>query len=77
MRNLNILVTGASGFIGSNLAKALGGHNLFLLTHKTKLAGIRGTWIKQDLAQPLLKNKLPKKLDVIIHEAATEEANMN
>ncbi|OGY26355.1 MAG: hypothetical protein A2Z42_03445 [Candidatus Woykebacteria bacterium RBG_19FT_COMBO_43_10] len=68
---LNILVTGATGFVGSSLAKSLAGHNLFLLTH-TEAAdkNLSAAWVTQDLTKPLRLAELPKELDIIIHEAA-------
>lgn len=67
----DILVTGADGFIGSSLAKALEGNNLFLMNRSKKLVkSFSGIWINQDLSKPLDLSKLPARLDVIIHEAA-------
>ncbi len=68
---LNILITGAGGFVGSSIAKALAGHNLFLLTHTEVVdKNVSADWIVQDLTKPLRLAELPKELDIIIHEAA-------
>lgn len=73
---LNILITGASGFVGSHLAKALQDHNLYLLTHQNTLPEIKREWIIADLSKGLEVGKLPKKLDVIIHQAALAGSNV-
>ena len=68
---LNILITGAGGFVGSSIARALSKHNLFLLS-RSEIAekDISGNWVNQDLSKPLDLKRLPDKLDIIIHEAA-------
>lgn len=66
----NILITGAAGFIGSSLAIALATHNVFLMARNRGESNIPGEWIVRDLSLPLNPTKLPRKLDIIIHEAA-------
>jgi UDP-glucose 4-epimerase len=68
---MDILITGAAGFIGANLARALKGNNLFLLQHSKKVdEDIEGKRINFDLTSPLKAAELPGRLDIIIHEAA-------
>jgi UDP-glucose 4-epimerase len=66
-----VLVTGASGFIGSRLARRLGER------HET-IAVCRGEpppaspslrWVCMDLSRPLDRAKLPERLDAIVHLA--------
>ena len=65
---MKILVTGASGFIGSHLVNKLTSkHEVFVLTRKCEVP--RTGWIEQDLTQPLDYSRLPSEVDVIIHLA--------
>lgn len=69
---MRILITGATGFIGSHLVERLAGqHQLFALARRppTKPKGLVH-YIQQDLRQPLDLDQLPQRLDVIIHQAA-------
>ena len=66
---MRILVTGATGFVGSNLLPLLAGtHDLYALARATPSAAAPDvSWIEQDLAQPLAG--LPDQIDAVIHLA--------
>ncbi len=73
---MKILITGASGFLGRSLVRRLSDkHELFCLTRNNQgndqhQDGIN--WITMDLSQGLNTDKLPKKLDAIIHLAQSD-----
>lgn len=69
---LKILITGATGFIGSHLVKLLQGrHELILLSRRRPDilhdSGIE--WFEVDIAVPINFSKLPDKVDIVIHLA--------
>lgn len=74
---MNILITGATGFVGSHLAELLyqKGHDLFLLVRNPRKArqfNLQGNFIQGDLSENSIQEwtqKLPKELDLIIHTA--------
>jgi nucleoside-diphosphate-sugar epimerase len=71
-----ILVTGASGFIGSNLINSLKKKYRLICIYNKKNFKIRQTkfdeveWIKADLSQKKHIKIIPKDIDVLIHLAA-------
>lgn len=75
---MNVLLTGASGFIGKNLCaylKSKGIKVIFVVRDKAKLrdAGeiVGGSQlIEGDLNEPCTLAKLPENIDVVIHAAA-------
>jgi len=75
---MNILVTGASGFIGSRLASKLveKNHSVFGLVHKNKLANPEIKIIIGDLADSSLS--IPdEKFDAVFHLAAVTPMEKN
>jgi nucleoside-diphosphate-sugar epimerase len=66
---MRILVTGATGFVGSNLLPVLAeSHDVFALSRTAPSDGVpEATWIEQDLSQPLAG--LPEQIDAVIHLA--------
>ena len=71
---MNILVTGATGFVGERLARALAKDNKITALTKSnenRLLGLKNVKvIKCDLAKEGFSKKLPEDADVIIHLAA-------
>lgn len=69
-----ILISGSSGFIGSNLIENLCVNNkLLYCLYNTQLVVKMNntTYIQQDFNKPLDISKLPQDIDCIIHLAAT------
>jgi nucleoside-diphosphate-sugar epimerase len=67
-----ILITGATGFIGSHLVKLLQGrHEIIVLSRRRPgpLLGGGIAWLGGDLSERLDFSKLPDKVDVVIHLA--------
>lgn len=67
----NILILGASGFIGNEIIKALqrrGGCNIMALKHKNPI-GISGIHVIHQKLGKLELNKMPFQPDMIIHAA--------
>src|SRR3989338_6250591 len=71
---MNILVTGATGFVGERLARALAKDNKITALTKSnenRLLGLKNVKVfKCDLAKEGFSKKLPEDVDVIIHLAA-------
>lgn len=64
---MDILLTGASGFVGRHLAAALAEeHRVIMLSRRP--TGVLGEII-HDFAQPLSSDRLPRRIDAIIHTA--------
>jgi len=79
---MNILVTGATGFIGRNLVNRLSGGNdkIFCLVRKTsqldKIRNKNVEFLVSDIANYTdLENKITKSIDIIVHCAALVESN--
>src|SRR4051812_17570185 len=68
---MNILITGAAGFVGSHLLAQLSGqHKLYAIARKVSAFHHPSTdWIEHDLTLPLDWNKFPKQVDVVFHLA--------
>jgi nucleoside-diphosphate-sugar epimerase len=69
---VKILITGATGFIGTHLIKLLQGrHEMILLSRRPPdtLAENGIEWLGIDLSEPLDFSHLPDKIDVVIHLA--------
>ncbi len=74
---MNILVTGATGFVGSHLSELLteNGHNVFALVRnptKAREFNVPGTYIQGSLSstdENKWVRELPEKLDAVIHTA--------
>ncbi|MFZ1680395.1 MAG: NAD(P)-dependent oxidoreductase [Rhizobiaceae bacterium] len=70
---MNIVITGAAGFLGQELVRQLAGrHDLYCLTRQVTdtLPGGRGVhWIAMDLSAGLDRSRLPARADAIIHLA--------
>jgi nucleoside-diphosphate-sugar epimerase len=67
-----ILITGSTGFIGSNLIKLLKGrHDMILLSRRPpdSLTESNIKWFGIDLTKPFDFSGMPKKIDSIIHLA--------
>ncbi len=66
---MRVLLTGATGFVGSHLLKALSEHEVFGLHRGERPAKSPGvTWIAQDLRDSL-SEELPEQVDAVIHLA--------
>jgi len=75
---MNILVSGCTGFIGSWLVKDLSEkkYQIYCLSksiHKTDIS----THIRHNFSSSFDCHNLPKKIDCIIHSAATMDKNLN
>jgi nucleoside-diphosphate-sugar epimerase len=67
---MRVLVTGASGFIGAQLAPALAaaGHDVFALVRDAGRAPADATAVEVDLERPLRHRELPQ-VDAVVHLA--------
>jgi nucleoside-diphosphate-sugar epimerase len=69
---LKILITGATGFIGTHLIKLLQGrHEIIILDRRRPITLPESSieWLGVDLCKPLDYSKLPEKVDAVIHLA--------
>jgi nucleoside-diphosphate-sugar epimerase len=67
---MKILVTGAGGFVGTNLVRHLApNHEVFALARRTQATPASVHWIEHDLTQPLEEASLPSSVDGVIHLA--------
>ena len=68
---MRILLTGATGFVGRHLIEALGeDQELVALGRRPARSAAREVeWIEQDLAGPLRRERLPERVDAIVHLA--------
>ncbi len=67
-----ILITGATGFIGSHLIKLVQGRDEIIILSRRRpdtLLGSGIAWLGGDLSERLDFSKLPDKVDVVIHLA--------
>lgn len=67
---MRIVLTGGTGFIGSNLLDSLAGdHDVFALGRVPALGRPRVRWIEHDLSRPLDEARLPNEIDAVVHLA--------
>jgi UDP-glucose 4-epimerase len=69
---VSILITGATGFIGRHLVRELAGrHELVALARGAPPDDLAGPaqWVRQDLREPLRTDRLPQRVDAVIHLA--------
>lgn len=67
---MRILITGATGFIGSRLVKLLDRHQIFAICRQNDPRfGPNVTYITQNLSHGLDLSKMPESLDAIVHLA--------
>jgi nucleoside-diphosphate-sugar epimerase len=70
----HVLITGATGFIGSRLVTALAGNPEFRIYALVRRAPVHlypnVTYVYQDLAFPIIAQRLPANLDIVVHLAA-------
>jgi nucleoside-diphosphate-sugar epimerase len=67
-----ILITGATGYIGSKLIQSLKGENELFCTFRNsekKVPDKKVEWMYWDMVNKIEPEKLPKKLDIIAHLA--------
>ncbi len=72
---MRILITGATGFVGSYLARTLQlRHEIFALARKRPTPDFptQAHWIEQDLTQPLDYSCLPDQVEAVIHLAQSK-----
>jgi nucleoside-diphosphate-sugar epimerase len=70
---MRILVTGATGFIGRALVERLAGQEVVALVRPgSRIAGVET--VEADLAQPIDADRLPKRVDAVVHLAQSSKA---
>lgn len=69
---MKILVTGATGFIGSYLIEQLSASHEVYAIARQPLYTSNIHWIAQDLTQHLDQSKLPSQVDVVVHLAQSQ-----
>src|SRR6185503_3720649 len=72
---MKILVTGATGFIGSHLVRRLETeHEVYALVRKRPPHAqvSKAQWIEQNLSEPLDHSLLPQQLDAVLHLAQSK-----
>lgn len=76
---MNVLITGGTGFIGSNLVKELSNHNILILTRKKKTNNKKIKYLKCNLSKPESYRKKIKifKPEILIHLAWEGLPNYN
>jgi nucleoside-diphosphate-sugar epimerase len=78
-----IVVTGASGVVGSALLPHLDGMNLICTAHRRRGEFARATWVQSDLTRPRLGltarafRHLARRADAIVHCAAITDFNVD
>lgn len=73
---MNIMITGANGFVGSNLAKELGKrHYIIGVGQKNGPLTQVDEYIKWNIQEDFPKKQYNRKIDVIIHAAASLNQN--
>ena len=66
---MKILITGASGFIGSSLIEYFSNEFKLYCLHRTRIINSSNTVIVADLSQPGFSQILPDDIDCVIHMA--------
>lgn len=66
----NIIMTGASGFVGRSVSKTLARANHLFIVGRKKPADIQCHFIEADLSKGLDTSQLPPAIDAVIHLAA-------
>lgn len=70
---MHILLTGVNGLLGRSLPGELQDHHITALVRRLPESQIKGIeYLLCDLGQPLVIEKLPKKIDAVIHLAQSE-----
>lgn len=73
---MDILITGANGFVGRNLLERLSTeeHRIWAVgrNDNESLSNKKLTWIKQDLSLTIKTENFPSSIDVVIHLAQSE-----
>lgn len=69
---MRLLITGAAGFIGGHLVRHLAGaHEVIALVRRTPSVQTPGVhYVEHDLSRPLVADRLPAKVDAVVHQAA-------
>lgn len=71
---MKVLVTGATGFVGSRLVESLAGHHDVWAVGRGSAKGAPGVnWVQWDLAAPPSAGALPAHLDAVLHLAQSRD----